>query len=73
MNRKTLLACIVVGAVAYCLGSSGPATKDRPILRWVQRAVGLWLVFRDDPPAQQENQARYVHLEPGAVDHRNAL
>lgn len=72
MTRKTLLACIVVGVIAYVLGSSGVGSKDRPILRWVSKAVGLWLVFRDEPPPQ-ENQTRYVHIEAGAVDHRNAL
>lgn len=72
MNRKSLIVCILVGILAYSLGAAGAGSKDRPILRWVSKAVGLWLVFRDAPPPPA-NEARYVHLEPGAVDHRNAL
>lgn len=72
MNRKLVLLVIVAAAVAYWAGSSAAPKTDRPILRWISRAVGLWLMVRDEPP-RQENQARYVHLEPGAVDHRNAL
>lgn len=72
MNRKTVVVVLVAAALAYWAGSASVAKRDRPILRWVSRAVGLWLMMRDEPP-RQENQARYVHLEPGSVDHRNAL
>jgi hypothetical protein len=75
MNRKTVLICLVVALLAYTVGSRS-SSPDRPILRWISRAVGVWLMFRDEPPQERpSDNARYVHAIGPAdgIDHRNAL
>lgn len=75
MSRKSILICVLIAALAYVAGARGASEPkvDRPVLRWISRAVGVWLLFRQDPPPQQDN-ARYVHtIGPDAIDHRNAL
>lgn len=75
MNRKSILICVLIAVLAYVAGSrvTSEPRPDRPILRWISRAVGIWLLFREEPPQPQEN-ARYVHaIGPDAIDHRNAL
>lgn len=72
MSKKAIIVCVLVGVLAYMAGTNSQGT-NRPILRWVSRAVGVWLLFRDAPPQPQEN-ARYVHtVGPDCIDHRNAL
>lgn len=75
MSRKSILICVLIAALAYVAGARGASEPkvDRPVLRWISRAVGVWLLFRQEPPPQQDN-ARYVHtIGPDAIDHRNAL
>lgn len=75
MSRKSILICVLIAALAYVAGARGASEPkvDRPVLRWISRAVGFWLLFRQEPPPQQDN-ARYVHaISPDAIDHRNAL
>lgn len=75
MSRKSILICVLIAALAYVAGARGASEPkvDRPVLRWISRSVGVWLLFRQEPPPQQDN-ARYVHaISPDAIDHRNAL
>lgn len=72
MSRKSLVVCVLVAVLAYWAGTSAQPQSGRPVLRWLSRAAGLWLLFRDEPPPQEN--ARYVHaIGADAIDHRNAL
>jgi len=70
MKAKTIVVVLLIAAAAYSIGASN-AGGNRPILRLLGRIAGVWLLFREPPPAPQES--RYVHATGGGIDHRNAL
>jgi hypothetical protein len=73
-SRKFVIACALVAILAFCVGrSSNDATPNRPILKWITRAVGVWLLFRDDQPKPQQIEHQHYVRDASAINHGNAL